>query len=259
MSRARAFVAATLCAALAGIVAAAAEATPEPSRLALARVTGTGTPELIAQRVIEREWGPSEDSVYKAIDLREWKSEGFALGASAALPGVGELYTGEKSGFLFAIAEVAGWTANLLYRHDARHLRDEAAAVAGAPGDTASGWSAARWSAATGSDPAALERLYAADHEAYWNLIASDPAYASGWRSGGVSGEFQHLRGNSDDQFGRARMAGVALFLNHVLSAADALKAARLHNLPLQKNLELQLRGSIGSHGGVMAALERRF
>jgi len=61
------------------------------SELALARLAGASHPELIwAQRTIEREWGPSEDSVYVETDVPGWRSEGLALGLSAAVPGLGQ-------------------------------------------------------------------------------------------------------------------------------------------------------------------------
>jgi hypothetical protein len=50
------------------------------------------------------------------------------------------------------------------------------------------------------------------------------------------------------------------LWFNHLLSALDALHAARLHNLPLQHNLELKLRSSWrAGRPDVLAALVRRF
>ena len=61
-------------------------------------------------------------------------------------------------------------------------------------------------------------------------------------------------------QYDRARLAGYALWLNHVLAAVDALRAVRLHNLTLQNNLELRLRSSWrGGQPAVVATLVRRF
>ena len=40
----------------------------------------------------------------------------------------------------------------------------------------------------------------------------------------------------------RANYAGAALWLNHLIAAADALRAARIHNIPIQRNLELKLK-----------------
>lgn len=236
-----------------------APAAPAPSPLAMPRLAPGDRPELLAQRVIERSWGPSEDSVYKVVNVPDWKSEGIALGLSAAIPGAGQTYVGERSGLLFLALEVSGWTARSVFVHDARRLRTRAAGIAGAPGDSASGWSAERWSQATGRDPSDIERLYAADREAYFDAIGKDATYAAGWQSPDLSGQFTHLRSQSNDDFGRGRWAGIALFLNHVLSAADALKAARLHNIPLERNMEIQLRGAWRGGPGFAAIVERRF
>jgi len=50
------------------------------------------------------------------------------------------------------------------------------------------------------------------------------------------------------------------VWLNHAVAAFDALRAARFHNLPLRRQMELQLSGRMRSHGGELrAALVRRF
>ena len=52
-------------------------------------------PELwLAQRTIDRDWGLSEDSTYRTVDIQGYKSEGWAMIMSAALPGTGQLYVG---------------------------------------------------------------------------------------------------------------------------------------------------------------------
>ena len=70
-----------------GVVGPGAPAA-EASQLALPILTGAQKPELtLAQRVIEREWGPSEDSVYVVVDVPGWREEAYAMGLSAAAPG----------------------------------------------------------------------------------------------------------------------------------------------------------------------------
>jgi hypothetical protein len=143
---------------------ASASAALHGSSLALPLLGGHGRPQLVlAQRAIERSWGPSEDSVYAEVNVPEWKLEGLALGLSAVMPGAGQLYVGEGSGFWFGLAEVAGWTANRIYLHKAQTDRDRSARFSGDPADTASAWSFARWSAATGLDPSAIEQVWLRD------------------------------------------------------------------------------------------------
>lgn len=241
-----------------------------PSALALARpasgafavplLAGGERPELVlAQRTIEREWTTHEDpNAAKAIP--GWRSEPAALGLSAAVPGAGQLFIGERSGFLFALAEAAGWVGYFMWRHDANDLRDQSETVAGAPDDPQSGWSFDRWAAVSQGDPSELRALYAADREAFYDLIGRDSRYQAGWVDGGTQQRFGDLRDRSNHQLRRSKFAGGALWVNHLVAAADALRAARIQNLPLRRNLDLKASG--GWNGGQPAlrlAVESHF
>src|SRR5262245_48812201 len=116
MKRVAAFVAAGLWM-LAPIAAHAAKVPVEdPSRLGYRRIASAGMgerePELIlAQRTIDRTWGPSDDSVYVTVEVPNWKSEPLATTLSAVVPGSGQWYVGEKGNALvYAAIEVAGWS-----------------------------------------------------------------------------------------------------------------------------------------------------
>ena len=245
--------------ALAGAVAAAIRG----SALAVPLVAGVERPQLVlAQRAIERSWGASDDSVYVAVDVPGWRSEGLAAVLSAAVPGAGQVYGGERRGLWFALIEALGWTANRVYLHQAHTERDHSVAFAGDPADSASAWSFERWSATTGMDTGQLEAVWASDRQAFYELIGRDAVYLSGWsgEAADTRGVFLDLRERAETQYGRARLAGYALWLNHALAAVDALRAARLHNLALRDDLELRLRSSWdGGRPSVVAALVRRF
>ncbi len=233
------------------------------SELALARVRGERHPELIlAQRTIEREWGPSEDSVYVETDIPGWRSDGLALGLSAAVPGLGQAYVGERRGLWFALAEAIGWTAHVLYRHRGNELRDQAAHYVGAPSDSTSAWSFARWAHATQGDPSSLEALFSGDREAFYDLIASDPGLLDGWAGdpAATRTQFAELLRHSDERLRFSRGADVILMMNHIAAALDALRLARDHDLPLRRNLDLRIKS--GWQGGgpmLIARLETRF
>jgi hypothetical protein len=254
---------APLLAACLALPAGSAGAAMRGSALAVPVVAGGERPEpLLAQRAIERAWGPSDDSLYVAVDVPEWRSEGLAAALSAVVPGAGQLYSTEGNSLWFAFAEAVGWTANRIYLHKAHTGRDHSVAYAGAPTDTASAWSFERWSAATGLNAGELEAVYARDPQAFYELIARDASYLGGWS--GVPADtrdvFRGLRADMRTQYERARLAGYALWLNHVLAAVDALHAVRMHNLTLQNNLELRLRSSWRSgQPAVVATLVRRF
>ncbi len=237
----------------AALVIAAAILLNTPGRaaeqtLALAQLGGTDEPGLLlAQRAIDRAWGPSEDSTYHEVDVPQWRSEGLAAGLSAAVPGMGEAYAGApRTGIWFAVAEVAGWTTRWLYTRRGHQLERDAAAYAGAPGDSASRWSFARWEAATQGDPSQLEALYAGDRDGFYDRIAHDPAALAGWSGDATStrAPYTALRDVAADRLRIGGWAGAALWINHLVSAVDALRLARLHDLPLRRNLGLRLRGS---------------
>ena len=69
-----------------------------------------------------------------------------------------------------------------------------------------------------------------------------------------------YLRDNADNRLMVSRWASTGLWINHMVSAFDALHLTRLHNIPLQKDTLLRLK--TGWHRGrpeLMATLERRF
>ncbi len=218
---------------------------------------------ILAQRVIDRGWGPPEGAP-PPVPVPGLLSEGRAMALSAALPGAGQLYAGETGGLWFALAEVAGWTTHWMFDRDARRETDHANQFAGAPSNPSSAWSFDRWQQAHPTDdPAPLQALYAGDKEAFYNLIASDPSYLAGWKGSDPTttrADFQHLRDLSDASRQRMRTAEKLIWMNHLVAAFDALRAARIHNLPIRRNIELHIQSSWHGPGPVLtAALERRF
>lgn len=224
------------------------------SRLALDLPRLGAQPEagpMLAQRAITRSWGFSEDSVYTTVPVPGWRSEGGAMAMSALLPGAGEIYAGEKSGYLFLLAEAMGWTAFAWMTTTAGDRRDQAHAYAGPPGVAASNWSFDRYEAA-GGETDALMQLYSADPNGFYERIRDD-RYAGGFGSEEARDVFLGLQNSADKRRRVARFAVIGLCLNHVVSAFDALRAARIHNLPLRRNLELRIRPTLGDPGVRMA------
>lgn len=224
-----------------------------------------GRPQVrLAQRAIDRSWGLSDDSTYTEVDVPEWRSEGLAVGFSAVLPGAGQLYSGEGSGVWFVLAEVAGWTANRIFIHKAKDERARSARLAGDPMNSESAWSFDRFEESTGMDSLAaeLEAVWAQDRQAFYEMIARDPVYLAGWdtESADARGEFVGSLDASRGYQDRASVAGYVLWLNHLVAAFDALRAARSHNAMLRENLEVKLRSSwSGGHPGATVALVGRF
>jgi len=252
----------TACALLA--LAMVARASTLGSPLALAVVGGESEPVLLAQRAIDREWGAPEDSVDIDVPTAGWKSEGAAMLMSAAVPGVGQAYVGSKSHAIwFALAEVAGWAAHWAYTDRGNALRSDAATYAGVPSDTTSNYSFARMDAASPTDAAALRVLYSQDREAYYDRIGSDARYLAGWGGADPSATrvpFQDLRDASDTRLRHAHQAESAIWINHIVSAFDALREARLRDMSLGHEVKLRV-GSRWKHGGptLSATLMRSF
>jgi len=221
-------------------------------------------PELwLAQRTIDRDWGPSDDSTYKTIDVPGYKSEGWAMMMSAAVPGTGQLYVGEGSGWLFLLAEAAAWTGHYIVHDRAQKLSGDAAKYVGDPTDSSSTWSFARYAAATGTEATQMETLWNHDRDAFYQALATDTQFKDGFKGPdpvATYSQYQGIRQDSQDDFQKVHYVDVALLLNHVVAAVDALRAARAHNMPLQRNIDLKLGGGL-SHGqpAFHATLTRRF
>lgn len=205
-----------------------------------------GTPELLlAQRSIEREWVTRDDPAARAAFLPGGKSEMGAFSLSALVPGAGQLYSGEKSGYAYLLAEALSWAGLIYFDNRADQQYAKATSTAGAPSDSASAWSFKRYAAQTGNDPAALEQMYAADPSSFWYAVAHDDELAAGWSNGDSRASFSDQLAQSNDTRRHVGQVTGVLWLNHLISAADAFRAARIYNLPLQRNLELKTKASL--------------
>ena len=224
---------------------------------------GARAGDLLAQRTIDREWGPSDDSLYKVIDVPGWKSEGLALGMSAVLPGSGHLYAGENSGWLYLLAESAGLMGRWMERRTATRRYDDLVRFTGDPTDSTAGFSFQRYTRQTGATADQLMTLWAGDRNAYYRAIADDPGYASGFAGLSAANEYEHfstLLASHDEALHRATLIETLLLAEHVVAALDAFRATRLRNLPLRQQYHLEL-GEKWRHGGpeLRAAVVRRF
>ena len=235
------------------------------STLAYPLVSGQGAPDLVlAQRTIERHWGLSEDSTYKTVDVPGWKSEGGAMAMSFAVPGTGQLYVGERYGYLFLLIEALGIYEVWDSRHTASDLEKQARGFVGNPADSTSRWSFDAWEKKTGQSADGLRALYAADPVLFYSEISYEDRLDPGWNDSGSGdanrAQYTAWRNDAESHLKHARMWTGGLWANHLVAAADALRAARLVNLPLQRDLELRLRSGWKKGGPQFTAtLERRF
>jgi hypothetical protein len=250
---------------LAAGVATASGGPPHGSALALPLMTGVTKPELVlAQRTIDRSWGPSDDSTYHEVSVPGWKSEGGAMAFSFVLPGTGQMYAGERSGVLFLIGEAIGLYEVFALMNSADQWDTKARTYAGNPNDSTSNWSFESFQQRTGSSTADLQALYAADPSLFYFRIGEDPSLAPGWvdYSSGLDSRstFTSWRDNAEVRRKRSRMWRSALWVNHLGSAIDAFRVARLANVPLRDNLHMHLKTNWSEGGPAMSAvIEARF
>lgn len=235
------------------------------SVLALPLMTGASRPELVlAQRTIDRQWGPSDDSTYREVNVPGYKSEGGAMAFSFLLPGTGQLYGGERYGYLLLIAEAIGIYQVFALLNTADEWDNKARTFAGNPADSTSQWSFQAYEQRTGSSSTDLEALYHADPSLFYFRIGEDPALAPGWSdySSGLESRdtFTSWRDNAEARRKRSRSWRSALWVNHLGSAIDAFRVARLINVPLRENMKMHLKTDWSAHGPALtAALEARF
>ncbi len=219
---------------------------------------------LLAQRAIDRRWGPSEDSTYREISVKGWKSEGGALAMSFVLPGAGQAYVGEQYSYLFLVGEAVGLYETWALKRNGDSWERKARAWAGDPNQASSRWSFASYETRTQQSADALRSLYRADPSLFYFEIGRTPDLASGWVDAGSTigarGQFVAWSDNAEERRKRSRYWRAAVWANHVVSAFEALRAARLLNMPLRHEIELRLKSGWGGGGPELtAALERSF
>ncbi len=250
--------------ALALLPAAARAEVEVASRLALPVVACAGDAGgLLAQRVIDREWGPSEDSTYRVVSVPGWQSEGLALILSGAVPGAGQIHDGESSGWLYVLAEAAGWTGYWFAHRKAEHELASAERFIGNPHDSTAGFSFARYEHATGNDTGDLAALWLVDRGAFYRTLQRDPVYLDGFAGRSPAdaySTFNDLLDSRDNSLHRLKLLATVLWVNHLIAAGDALRAARVHNAPLREEYHLELGERLQRGNPTLrAAIVRRF
>lgn len=229
----------------------------------LLRSDAASTGGLLAQRTIDREWGPADDSTYHEVDVPGWKSEGWAMALSGVVPGAGHLYLGENGGWAFALGEATLWLGHWYEKRAARRDWTHLEEFVGDPNDSGSTFSFERYAAVTSHDPAALRQLWNGDRGAFYRELNSNPAYIDGFTTANAQDLQVHvhdLLDAHDSSLRRQWIFDAAVWANHLLAALDALRAARMHNAPLREQYHLELgQGWRNGEREMHAALVRRF
>jgi len=233
-----------------------------------------GPETVLAERAITRELGKHTDGAqgpdatdarYTYVDVKGWKSPGAASGMSLVLPGSGQLYAGDKSGYVFLGVEAVAVAAYVKYRGDSRDQRDKYFGFIGDPTQSNSRFSFDRLAATVSPDE--LERLktiYARDPHEFYDIVTTTDSYAAGWDDQSASGS--HDRATADSYRGDVnsltRKSRIGLFValtNHVVSTIDALRVARLNNVALTQNLSMKIKLHPGAHQSYGVTLTQKF
>jgi hypothetical protein len=178
---------------------------------------------------------------------------------SAVVPGAGQLRNGSVlRGVGYLVVEVTGWVAYGAFRQSSREKRSEYGQLANASWDyeryrtrapdpdscSAYECPCGLWSEE--SDQEIVARMESSDRDRFYEYITRD-AYACGWDTGASRALYHGLWEDREASLDAQRWTGRLIFLNHLLSAADAFIEARsrLHvNLDSQTQLGFRLRGS---------------
>ncbi|MBD3333956.1 MAG: hypothetical protein GF355_00390 [Candidatus Eisenbacteria bacterium] len=206
---------------------------------------------LFAQRALdeddESERRPPPET--EVVEAPRRPSPALALLFSAAAPGTGQLYAGKRRGLIYMALEAAALFAHFSFKADSKDREDEYRGFADAQWDTlryrdAAGEPGCEWSADADSIIAASRR---GRSDLFYDLISRGD-YACGWRESWQLEHYREVRDVTDDLEGKANTALTFLFLNHVISAVDAFRAARSMQMSVAPKTEVRMdvKGSIG-------------
>jgi hypothetical protein len=189
------------------------------------------------------------------------RKPGVAFLLSALLPGAGQLYNGNRRGYLFLGVEAASWFARLSYLDASDRKEEDYQAFANRH------WSYPRFHDTAGEDgclwtgeaDSLIQVIQGEDETEYYEEIASSDTYRCGWddfsehydptdpdRLSPRRAEFREQREKANQLQDRANLAVAALVLNRIVSAVDAFRVARSRQPEASDfRLESRLTGSM--------------
>jgi len=188
------------------------------------------------------------------------RKPGLAFLLSALLPGSGQLYNGDRRGYIYLGAEAGCWFARLSYSHAGKEEEDASTAYAGRHWATdryrgAAGDPGCTWSAAADS---ALADMYENSRTRYYDTIGQVDDYRCGWddfastydpaQADAKSPNRAHyvdMRQKSSDLKGNAKTVLGLMIINRLISSVDAYRTARNRNQKESFHLESGMDGSI--------------
>lgn len=198
---------------------------------------------------------PSPARAEERARSRPVRNPGIAFLLSALLPGAGQLYNGDRRGYIYLGAEAAAWFTRISYRNAGETKEDQYEAFARRH------WDFERWVAGRGQagcawtedDSLALATYRAENLQQYYEAIGKKPQYRCGWDDfeqlpdpGSEQSmtpnqaAYREMRISSNDYLERARMAGAVLMINRLVSGFDAFRTARVRREGRAATLRLE-------------------
>lgn len=219
---------------------------------------------LLAQRAIESgRGGPKAGDTPDARVTKPTgrKSPALAGLLSAVVPGAGQAYLHNQSGYAFFGVEVAAWLAHFSLRDTGKDKEREYKRFADGHWsferyrDPNSGPCTADGHSDRGVQDSTLVFLYDTRRDDWYEDIGKLTIYSCGWDSPANRLFYRDLRNDSNDFLRAARYATSVILLNHIVSALAAAKGAASHNQHLTGGLELQidLQASLVRPGATVA------
>jgi len=207
---------------------------------------------------VESEAGVTEVA-YLEDEVGSQKSPGKAFVFSMLAPGSGQLYAGSKTGFIYLGVEAIAWTSSYFLWKSGKQKEDQYMDYAD------DHWMFPEVGSQCGDayyDEKAdslIRYFYENDKGHFYEDIGKYQVYLCGWDMGTL-GIYLDMRDDSNRLLKGSNYAIMAALVNHVISAVDALRLARNHNMRLGYGVDLDIKLKAEPHSrGVMLVASRKF
>lgn len=256
--------AALLCmGALLGAAGSAAAAAPRATPLVL-----SGTEPLrveFAQRALRRP-AVVDTAVVGHARTEARTSRGLAVALAAVAPGAGQLYLGQRRGYVQLGVEALGWFSFTSLHASANNKKDQYAAYVGDATSSvvqdANHWQFDRYCPTTAdcdtTDYNDLLRQWQDDRTRFYESI-TDARYARGWSDSASAAHYETLRDQSNRVLRLSRYATAIIIVNHVVSLIDAIHSTRRVAVSTTEPRRVSLDWALAPTGDGRAAVVVRF
>jgi hypothetical protein len=196
---------------------------------------GQETPLEFAQRAIRRRATQVDTSAHvETPEVSRPKSAGIAIGLAAAVPGTGQLYLGQKHGYVQLGAEALAWLSFFSLEKSGTDKQSQYRSFVGdataAALDPNVRWQFERYCPnpvdCDSTDYSDLRRQWDEDRTRFYESI-TDPRYARGWSDTTAAARYEQMRDQANRFLRLARYATAVVVVNHVVSLIDAVHSTR--------------------------------